>query len=236
MSSSDSSKPPAAGPEPGLISSIASSATGLLNTLANPSPSATTSALSSSAASSSKPPQQHALQSASSSSAEAHASSSASHHPTASYTSAEFRSNSADPNLVSRSEDDFTSFASAQEPDIFTRHATSYTYTPDATDGAEVAALLGFALASSEVYVDDLSEPVHPDMSHAAVVAFAVCDDPVEFLLASPEWGLYTDSVWGGLLEVLEDAKKEVEKGKGTDEGRAVERLKMVWGQLRAKL
>jgi hypothetical protein len=104
-------------------------------------------------------------------------------------------------------------------------------------DGADVVALLSVPLSTSEIYADDLLETV--DTSHPAVAAFVECEDPVDFLAARPEWSNYTDSVWGDLLDVLRDAGKEIEadrgNGKGVD-GKAVERLKQIWGQLRAKL
>ena len=84
------------------------------------------------------------------------------------------------------------------------------------------------------MYAHELDVPAPPNMHHAEVVAFAECDDPVAFLTTRPEWSLYSDSVWGGLLELLEDAKKEVEEAKV--EGKAVERLRVVWGQLKSKL
>ncbi|KAI5857695.1 hypothetical protein BZA05DRAFT_103388 [Tricharina praecox] len=111
-------------------------------------------------------------------------------------------------------------------------------YHPQPDDGADVVALLSFPLSTSEIYTDDLLETV--DIRHPVVAAFVECQDPVEFLVTRPEWSNYTDSVWGDLLDVLRDAKKEIEvdegKGKEEEDGRAVERLKQIWGQLRAKL
>jgi hypothetical protein len=83
--------------------------------------------------------------------------------------------------------------------------------------------------------MDDIARAARSvDISHPAVVAFAECEDPVEFLQQA-EWGRYTESVWGDLLGMMREAKVEVERGAESD-GEAVERLKRVWGRVRAKL
>jgi hypothetical protein len=117
---------------------------------------------------------------------------------------------------------DFAAFTSAES--VFAPKAPP----SHGTDGSDVAMLLSLPMATSGVYDDEVNMAT-VNTSHPAVVAFARCEDPVEFLQARPEWSGYTDAVWGDLWGVL----KAADKGK---DARATERLKMIWGQLRARL
>ena len=100
-------------------------------------------------------------------------------------------------------------------------------------DGADVNMLLNLPM-TEHVYSYDVGDS-GVDTTHPVVRSFVECDDPVVFL----ERGggqKYTDAVWGDLVSLLEAAKKEVETEKEGNDGRAVERLRMIWGQMRARL
>jgi len=238
--------------EKSILSSVASSAAGLLGSITRPPPSSAASALDSASASKSH---------ASSSRAGGGPSSSWSEtvpgpgriggqsHSGQGYGDFRGRGSDADTS-VATAEGDYTCFAAGggegggpfQISELSSRGAHSQPQHSQQDDGVDVVALLSFPLSTSEIYTDDLLETV--DTRQPVVAAFVECEDPVDFLAARPEWSNYTDSVWGDLLDVLRDAEEEIEAnrgeekgvdGKGVD-GKAVERLKQIWGQLRAKL
>lgn len=216
-----------------FISSVASSASGLFDSITRPPPFLTTSVLNAATSSSSKSGQQSLSQGQAGPSSWAESSSRSSSYR-AVYSSnapAEFRSQYVDPSVTLAAEDDYTCFASAQRPPP--NAMPSDLEMCELDDGAAVRQLLNFPVASSVFQDDDPNIIATVNTSHPAVMEFASCEDPVEFLQS--RWNDYTDSVWGDLLEVLKAAQKEVDKGKGTDD-RATERLKQAWGQLRAKL
>ncbi|KAF8251391.1 hypothetical protein K440DRAFT_84490 [Wilcoxina mikolae CBS 423.85] len=170
----------------GLISNIANSASTLVNSLTRPLPSTVNSALASSSSSSSK-----------ATSSTAPSTSSWSETATGSYRLqgsspySDFRTRP-DRSLSETAEAEFTYFAS--------NSASARPRSGSSVDGSDVAALLAGPLAASEVYMDDdIAQAVRSvDISHPAVVAFAECEDPVEFLQrgGEEEWaGCYTEKV-----------------------------------------
>lgn len=83
------------------------------------------------------------------------------------------------------------------------------------------------------------AEAFKPNLQDARCRDFLASEDIVGLL--SWEDTVYTEEVWGNMLGLLQEARKEVAgsngKGKGRSEnGNAIERLKMVQGQLRSKL
>lgn len=110
----------------------------------------------------------------------------------------------------------------------------------DPQDGAAVRNLLAMPM-SLEMDPPRTSNSLAnaPDLSHPAVAEFVECDDPVAFLQGSG-WSSYTEEVWGNLLDVMQSASKEVEKGrkgKGTlGDDTAVGELRATWGRLRSRL
>ncbi|KAF8540871.1 hypothetical protein BDD12DRAFT_804130 [Trichophaea hybrida] len=207
----------------GLISNVTNSASTLLNSLTRPLPSTVNSTLASSSSSSSK-----ATSSTIPSTSSWSETATGSYRLQGSSPYSDFRTRP-DRSLSETAEAEFTYFAS--------NSASARPRSGSSVDGSDVAALLAGPLAASEVYMDDdIAQAVRSvDISHPAVVAFAECEDPVEFLQrGEEEWaGCYTESVWGDLLGIMREAKVEVDKGK---EAEKVERLKRVWGRVRAKL
>ncbi|RPB24722.1 hypothetical protein L211DRAFT_144391 [Terfezia boudieri ATCC MYA-4762] len=83
------------------------------------------------------------------------------------------------------------------------------------------------------------AEAFRPNLQDAQCSEFLASEDIVEFL--SREGTVYTEEVWGNMLGLLQEARKEVERSKGKREGRsqngnAIDKLKMVQGHLRSKL
>ena len=83
------------------------------------------------------------------------------------------------------------------------------------------------------------TEAFRPDLQGLGFKEFLISEDIVEFL--SREGTVYTEEVWGNMLELIQEAQKEVaeSKGKGKEQshdGNAVRRLKVIQGQLRSKL
>ncbi|KAF8455692.1 hypothetical protein BGX38DRAFT_1266972 [Terfezia claveryi] len=81
------------------------------------------------------------------------------------------------------------------------------------------------------------AEAFKPNLQDAQCSEFLASEDIVEFL--SREGTVYTEEVWGNMLGLLQEARKEVAKCKGKGEGRsqngnAIDRLKMIQGQLRS--
>ena len=227
--------------ENGILSSVASSAAGLFESITRPTPSLTTAALNSAASSSSKSSQQQQPSSSNAAGSSSWSETASYHGRHGSHPLEQFRSQQYGPALFPTTEDDFTYFSASGASGVFP--APTSTFHPQTTfqdypdDGAAVADLLSSPLATSDIYADDIVQTAQTlNISHPAVIAFAECEDPVEFLQSNPAWSQYTDSVWGDLLEVMKDAAKEVDKGKGKEDSRAVERLKLVWGHVRAKL
>jgi hypothetical protein len=226
----------------GFLSAVASSATDLLTSITEPPPPlSTNSLLSSNPPSSSK--SGHQGGSVGVQSSPLWSESTALYDRTAGLNNAGgFRSEISASSPLATIGDDYNRFLNEEKPSWClpeTQHipASSPT-TGNPGDGTAVAALLSANLAGSEVYRDEVSEAVKSvDRSHPAIIEFVGCEDPVEFLQLRPEWVRYTDCVWGGLLEVLEGAYGEVGKGKGKQaEGQSVEKLRMIWEGLRAKL
>lgn len=82
-------------------------------------------------------------------------------------------------------------------------------------------------------------EAIVPDLQASQVVEFLATEDIVEFL--SREGTIYTEEVWGNMLGVLQEARKEIAETKDINEkqypiGKAIERLKMIQRQLKSKL
>ncbi|KAF8426253.1 hypothetical protein EV426DRAFT_704203 [Tirmania nivea] len=83
------------------------------------------------------------------------------------------------------------------------------------------------------------AESFRPNLQDARCRAFLASEDIVEFL--SQEGTVYTEEVWGNMLGLLQEARKEVAEPKGkrgeqSQNGNAIERLKMIQGQLKSKL
>jgi len=92
---------------------------------------------------------------------------------------------------------------------------------------------------SSYLEENVLAEAFRPNLQDTRCRDFLASEDIVGFL--SREGTVYTEEVWGNMLGLLQEARKEVAESNGKGEGRsengnAIERLKMVQGQLRSKL
>ncbi|PWW79300.1 hypothetical protein C7212DRAFT_360752 [Tuber magnatum] len=104
-------------------------------------------------------------------------------------------------------------------------------HSPDSVknDGEAVIDLL-----SQPLYVPDPS-PSHLsriDAAHPAVVEFAACDDPVDFLSNTSE---YSEDIWGDLAGLFRRAKGEIKgKRKEPQSPTTMNRLREVWGHLRS--
>ncbi|KAI5808180.1 hypothetical protein DFH27DRAFT_298531 [Peziza echinospora] len=116
---------------------------------------------------------------------------------------------------------------------------------PDAPPPPEdIMSVLSGSLTQDVWQLEPLQDPVplapsgRPNTYNPYFESFLMCDDIVEFL--SRGESLYTEEVWGDMLGMVQEARQEIEdsKGKGKEDARdsALERLRMIHGQLKSKL
>jgi hypothetical protein len=228
--------------EESLAARIGISTSGLLSSVARPGPAATTSGLDAATPSSASKSSQQRTGSSFAADSSSWSEATSSRPDDRSTPGTQFRTRTSLPCSLA-TEGDFTKFSASNTVDIVSvsepiSHGQSSGSFASHSDGSAVASLLSRPLATSEIYSEEMLQSENTaNTSHPAVVAFAECEDPVEFLRSNPEWSKYTDSVWGNLLELMQDAQKEADKGKAKEDYRpSVEKLKLAWEQLRSKL